>query len=165
MEFVSAWGGRSRIRQSWHVAALTGIFLAVFGPPFLLLQTGQARQEFGAEKWQYSLRTFFVVTTIVALITAAIGGLQRFHDVQVRRVRAVLAEYSQIDRVWVSTNDDVELEIEAIYFTVRGNNPDATYAIDGCDGASKAELRELLDRALRERREVECPDYATPFER
>jgi hypothetical protein len=70
----------------------------------------------------------------------------------------VLAEYPEIDRVWLMTNDDVELEVEAVYISVVGQ-PGLTFGFGGIDGASKSEIREHLDRALLEKRPIQRPNY------
>jgi hypothetical protein len=148
----------------WQMAAVTGAGWVVLGVPFGLLLTPQAQEEFGGVVWQFSLRKFFVVITLVALVSGAVGGVRRLYYVQVSQVRAVLDEYPEIDRVWIGTNDDVVLEVEKVFFTVN-NRPGAIFQSGGIDYVGEAEFRRRLDQALRERREVELPDYAMPLDR
>lgn len=89
------------------------------------------------------------------------GGL--FYDgyyVQLRTVESVIAEFPEIDRVWLSTNDDVTLEVEELWFSTF-NQPRAVFEIHGIDGASKSEIRTRLRQALLERRPVTLPARAT----
>jgi hypothetical protein len=131
----------------------------------VLLRTPQERQEFGVEKRQYNLGALFIVTTLVALVGGAvIVGVRRFHYGQVNEVRAVLDDYPEIERVWIGTNDDVQLEVEEVFFTVE-NQPGAIFQSGGIDWVGETEFRRRLEEALRERREVELPDYATPLDR
>ena len=107
---------------------------------------------------RYSLRSLFAITTVAAVVFAALASLRGCYYVQLRAVDAVLAEYPEIDRVWLSTNDDVTLEVEEVFFTTV-SDPNTIYRCRGIDGASKSELRTGLQRALREQRPVALPAY------
>jgi hypothetical protein len=77
-------------------------------------------------------------------------------------VNAVLAEHPEIDRVWLSINPDVTLEVEGVYFSIVGQ-PNVIFHSDGIDGTTQEEFRERLERALRERHPVPRPEYATEY--
>lgn len=163
---VGDHGARISLAQfsARQMAAVWGVILVGSGVPYGLLLTSQARREFGVEKWQYSLRTFFIVTTIVAAIGGVVGWARGLYHVQVRQARSVLDDYPEIERVWIGTNVDMVLEVEEIYFTV-ANQPGAVYHSGGIDYVGEGEFRRRLDRALRERRKVDLPDYVTPLDR
>lgn len=96
------------------------------------------------------------------MIAALCGGLvYDGYRVQLHTVDLVLAEFPEINRVWLCTNDDVTLEVEGLWFSTI-DEPDAVFGIEwGLDGASKAEIRRQLRRALMERRPVELPARAS----
>jgi hypothetical protein len=115
--------------------------------------------------WRYNLRGMFAATTFVGVVIGALlVGARWFYYVQVYAVREVLDVYPAIDRVWIGTNDDVQLEVEAVFFTVR-DRPGVVFRSGGIDYVGEAEFRLRLDQALRERKAVELPDYVTPLER
>lgn len=109
---------------------------------------------------RYGLRSLFVVVTLFALFGGCIGWFRHAYYVQLREVKAVLAEFPEIDRVWLSTNDDVTLEVELVYFSLK-NLPEATFMSQGIDGATKPEFRRRLQEALREKQSVDLPSYVT----
>ena len=109
---------------------------------------------------RFGLRSLFLYVTVTAMFCAAIGSIRGCYYVQLRAVDAVLSEHPEIDRVWLSTNDDVELEVEEVYFSIV-SEPGSIYRSDGIDTVSKAEFRTRLERALREKRPVQLPAYAT----
>lgn len=113
---------------------------------------------------RYSDFSFLLVAVIALVLCSFIAWINNLHLAQVHRVNSVLAEYPQIDKVWASTNDDVELEVEELYFSVDGQ-PGVVFGIIGTDGANKATLRTLLDQALKQQRPVQLPPYATEFRR
>ena len=80
------------------------------------------------------------------------------------KAQDVLAEFSEIDRVWIWSNPDVQLEVEQIYFTLVGQ-PEVTYFAYGMDGSSKAEFRDRLAKAIREKTPVTRPVYAVEYPR
>jgi len=114
-------------------------------------------------RMRFSIRTLFVFVTLIALIAGVIGWVRNLYYVQLRAVNSVLAEYPQIDKVWLCTNDDVTLEVEQLYFSTV-DQPELTFGIDGIDGASKSEIRKRLQHALQERRPVTRPYYATQYQ-
>lgn len=113
--------------------------------------------------WVVTRRPLVGGVALLALtIPALCGGL--FYDgyyVQVHTVDSVLAEFPEIDKVWLCTNDDVTLEVEGLWFSTF-DDPQVVFGIEwGIDGASKSELRRRLRRVLLERRPVELPARAT----
>lgn len=108
---------------------------------------------------RFSLRTALIGMALLAALCTAVNWVLGIYYIQLRRVNAVVAEYPEIERVWLSTNDDVTLEVEVIYFTTN-DAPGITLEVAGTDGASKAELRRGIERALRERQPVALPDWA-----
>ena len=110
---------------------------------------------------QFGLRSLFIVVTLAALFCGCIAWVRSFYYVQVRRVDSVLAEFPEIDKVWLFTNDDLTLEVEGIWFSTLGQ-PRVIYEVKGAtDGASKAEIRSLLKQALAKRHPVQLPARAT----
>lgn len=105
---------------------------------------------------RFSLRRLFFVMVAAALVGGSYVWLREQYYVEVRTVNAVLAEHPEIDRVWFSTNDDVTLEVEQVYFSLR-DQPGLTYCADGIDGVSEAAFRQQLERALREQQPVPRP--------
>lgn len=99
----------------------------------------------------------FLALTIPALC----GGL--FYDgyyVQLHTVDSVLAEFPEIDKVWLCTNDDVTLEVEGLWFSTF-DEPGAVFEIEhGIDGASESQIRKWLRQALLDRRPVKLPAHA-----
>jgi hypothetical protein len=89
---------------------------------------------------RFGLRSMFVVVTIIALLGGCIGWLRYGYYVQVRAAKAVLAEFPEIDRVSFTTNDDVSLEVEGVYVSVK-DSPGLILNCSGMDGSSKAEFR------------------------
>lgn len=100
-----------------------------------------------------------------ALLAPAIvclcGGL--FYDgyyAQLHTVNSVLAEFPEIDKVWLCTNDDVTLEVERLWFSTF-DQPDAVFEVEHwIEVASEQEIREWLQQALVERRPVKLPARA-----
>jgi hypothetical protein len=109
---------------------------------------------------QYRLRTLLLVVTILAAVGGVYAGISRMYYVQVRRLNAVLADFPQIDEVWLATNDDATLEVEEVYFTVR-EKPGVIFKIDGIDGAASSEIRSCFERALREQVPASRPSWVT----
>jgi hypothetical protein len=105
---------------------------------------------------RFGLRSLFFVMAAVALVCGGYKWLREQYYVEARTVNAVLAEHPEIDRVWFSTNDDVTLEVEQVYFSLR-DQPGLTFCADGIDGVSETEFRQQLERALREQRPVPRP--------
>ncbi len=149
--------------MAWQIAGVWGLMLVVVGIPFGLLLTPQARREFGVEPWRFSLRTAFIVMTIVGVLSGVVVWVRGLYYVQVRQVRTALDDHPEIEKVWIGTNDDVTLEVEEVFFTLEGE-VGAVYSCIGPD-AGEAKFRRSLERALRERRAVELPDYLTPLVR
>jgi hypothetical protein len=112
---------------------------------------------------RYRLRDLLITVAAVALVLGSIVFLANLwhslYYVQVGTVRSALAEHPEIENVWVCTNDDVELEVEALFFTIAGR-PGEVLGIGGIDGASKSKILEELHRALREDRPTQIPAYA-----
>lgn len=98
---------------------------------------------------------------IAMAMTALCSGLFYYgYYVQLRTVNSVLAEFPEIDKVWLCTNDDVTLEVEGLWFSTL-DQPEAVFEIGyGIDGASKSTIRTRLRKALRERRPVTLPAHA-----
>jgi hypothetical protein len=113
---------------------------------------------------RFCLRSLFLCVTATAIICAAVGSIRGCYYVQLRAVDGVLSEYPEIDRVWLITNDDVELEVEQVYFSTDAE-PELIYRSDGIDTVSTLEFRTRLERALREKRPVELPTYVTEHRR
>jgi hypothetical protein len=111
---------------------------------------------------QFSLRSLFVMTAIVAGFSYFIFWCRNFYYFQLQDVRAALAEHPEIDRVWFGTNDDVQLEVEQVYFSIKGQ-PDMTFYFDGIDYVGKREFRKRLERALMERQPVVRPDWVVEY--
>jgi hypothetical protein len=113
-------------------------------------------------RFQFSLRTLLVATACVAAVFGGISYLRELYLVQVRRIESVLAEFPEIDRVWLDTNDDVELEVEGLWFSTH-DQPKAVFSIEGTglDGASKPEIRKRLRRAILERTPTKLPEGVT----
>jgi hypothetical protein len=111
---------------------------------------------------RFRLKTLFVAVTVVALQLGTILWLNHQYYRQLHEVRAVLTEHPEIDRIWLGTNDDVELEVEQVYFSIQGE-PGLTFYSHGIDTASKDEFRSDLERALKERQPVVRPDYVQEY--
>jgi hypothetical protein len=113
-----------------------------------------------AARWplRFRLKTLFIATTVIALQFGAILWLNHRYLWQLREVRAVLAEHPEIERMWLLTNDDIELEVEQVYFSIQGQ-PGVTFYSLGIDTQSKDEFRRSLAGALKERQPVVRPDY------
>jgi hypothetical protein len=109
---------------------------------------------------RFSLRSLFVIVTIVALIGGFVGWFRHLHYVQIRKLNAVLAEYPQIDKVWLITNDDVTLEVEQVYFSIAGE-PGLIFKCGGIDHVGPLVFKNRLEAALRRMRPVTLPNYAT----
>lgn len=105
---------------------------------------------------RFSLRSLFIVVTFAALLCACASWIRYGYFVQLRTVNSVLAEFPEIDRVWLCT-----LEVEGLWFSTF-DQPEAVFGIDyGIDGVSKSEIRRQLKQVLVERRPVELPARAT----
>jgi hypothetical protein len=113
--------------------------------------------------WAVSRRPLVGGIALLAVTSAALcGGLiyDGYH-IQLHAVDSVLAEFPEIDDVWLCTNDDVTLEVEGLWFSTV-DQPGIVFGIDyGIDGASKSEIRRRLRQVLQERRPVELPARAT----
>lgn len=112
--------------------------------------------------WVVSQRLLKRGMALLALtIPALCGGL--LHDgyyVQLHTVDSVLAEFPEIDKVWLCTNDDVTLEVERLWFSTF-DQPDAVFEVEHwIEVASEQEIREWLQQALVERRPVKLPARA-----
>jgi hypothetical protein len=110
----------------------------------------------------FSLRSMFVITAIVAGFSYAVYWCNQAYYWQLYDVRDVLAEHPEIDRVWLGTNNDVDLEVEQVFFSLKGQ-PDLTYDSHRIDGQDKREFRKSLERALEERRPVVRPDWVVEY--
>ena len=108
-------------------------------------------------RFQFSLRALLVTCGCAALVCWGVSCIRYAYFVQLRTLNFVLAEFPEIDKVWLCTNDDVTLEIEGLWFST----VDQPQAVFGIDGASKSEIRKRLRRVLVERRPVELPPRAT----
>lgn len=109
---------------------------------------------------RFGLRSLFIFVTIAALVCWCVSWIRYEYLVQLRTVNSVLAEFPQIEEVWLCTNDDVTLEVEGVWFST-ADQPDVILGIDsGVDGASKSEIRRRLRQVLLERRPVELPARA-----
>lgn len=109
---------------------------------------------------KFSLRRLLFFVAVIAIVCWLLSAAWDFQQGQVIATDRVLAGFPEIDRVWFITNDDVQLEVEWVYFTVAGN-PDEIYEAQGIDHRSKAAFRADLERALREKVPVQLPSYAT----
>ena len=109
---------------------------------------------------RFRLRTLFVIVALIALIAGVIGWVRNLYYGQLLTVNSVLAEYPEIDKVWLCTNDDVTFEVEQLYFSTI-DQPELTFGIEGIDGESSSEIRQRLRRTLQERRPVTRPNHAT----
>ena len=96
---------------------------------------------------RFSLRSLFIITAIVAGFSYAVNWCNHAYYWQLNDVRDVLAEHPEIDRVWLETNNDVDLEVEQVYFSIKGQ-PDLTYDAHRIDGQDRREFRKHLERAL-----------------
>jgi hypothetical protein len=112
---------------------------------------------------RFRLRSLFIAVAIVAVICVCAARISNFlfplYYIQVRTVKSALVEHPEIEKVWVSTNDDVTLEIEELYFSI-ASAPEVIYEIDGIDGASRSKILARLERALQERHPAPLPAYA-----
>jgi hypothetical protein len=105
---------------------------------------------------RFSLRSLFVITAIIAGFSYAVCRLQKEYYVDVHELNDVLAEHAEIDRVWICTNPDVYLEVEVVYFSIKGD-ANLTYSCRGPDGLQISEFRKHFERALQERVPVVLP--------
>jgi hypothetical protein len=112
-------------------------------------------------RFQFSLRALLVACGFAALVCQCISSLRYDYLAQLRTVNSVLAEFPEIDKVWLCTNDDVTLEVEGLWFSTV-DQPQVVFGIDyRIDGASKSEIRRRLRQVILERRPVELPARAT----
>jgi hypothetical protein len=111
-------------------------------------------------------RDIFFAVMIVAVICGGVVWLHKLyyfmHYTQVRTVSSALADHPEIEKVWVCTNEDVELEIEKLYFSI-ADEPGVILKINGIDAASKSEIQQKLERAIRQQPSVDLPTYAEPW--
>jgi hypothetical protein len=112
--------------------------------------------------FRFRLKTMLVAVTLVALQLGTILLLNDQYYRQLRDVRSVLADHPEIDRIWLGTNDDVEIEVEQVFFSIQGQ-PGTTFYSHGIDTVSKDEFRRGLERALKERQPVVRPDYVQEY--
>jgi len=111
---------------------------------------------------RFRLKTLFVAIAVIALQLSAVQWLYHQYYRQLHDVRTVLAEHPEIDRVWLGTNVDIELEVEQVYFSIKGR-PDLTLYSPGIDTVDKREFRKRVERALKERQQVLVPDYLPEY--
>jgi hypothetical protein len=112
-------------------------------------------------RFQFSLKTLFVGTMCFAAVCAGLSWLRGVYLIQVRTVESLLTEFPEIDRVWLSTNDDIMLEVEGLWFSTV-DQPNVIFEAEGMlDGASKSKIRELLRQALFKRQPTPLPARAT----
>lgn len=109
---------------------------------------------------KFSLRTLLIVVAVIAAVCWLFSAAWNIRQGQVIATNAVLADFPEIDRVWFTTNDDLQLEVEWVYFTV-ANNPTEVYVAQGVDHRGKAAFRADLERALTEKVPVLLPSYAS----
>ena len=112
---------------------------------------------------RFSLRSLFIITAIVAGFSYAVYWCHHAYYWQLYDVRDVLAEHPEIDKVWLSTNNDVDLEVEQVYFSIQGQ-PDVTYDAHRVDGQDRREFRKHLERAVQERKPVVRPDWVVEYD-
>ena len=105
---------------------------------------------------RFSLRSLFVITAILAGFSYAVCRLQNEYYVDVYELNDVLAGHPEIDRVWICTNPDVNLEVEVVYFSIKGE-PNLTYCCRGPDGLHISEFRKHFEHALQQREPVVLP--------
>src|SRR6476659_1743214 len=105
---------------------------------------------------RFCIRAFFIVTAIIAVISYGVYWIRNDYYSQLRAVTAVLAEHPEIDKVWLGTNPDVQLEVEQVYFSIVGQTDLNLYTY-GIDGSTTMEFRERLERALQEQQPVARP--------
>lgn len=109
---------------------------------------------------RFNLRSLFVIVTLAALVCGCISLFREGYLVQVRTVSSVLAEFPEIDKVWLCTNDDVTLEVEGLWFSTV-DQPGTVFGIEwGIDGASALEIRNELRQILLKRHPVQLPARA-----
>ena len=106
---------------------------------------------------RFSLRQLFVVVMLIAVPLGIWGTWRNFHYQQLNAVNDVLAEHPEIQNVSLVVNDDVQLEVEGVYFSVRGQ-PDVTYFAWGIDKVSKDEFRARLTHAIVQKVPVTIPN-------
>jgi hypothetical protein len=115
---------------------------------------------------RFTLRSLLIFVAVVAMVCGGLASIVRIYQhlyyTQVRTVRAALAEHPEIEKVWICTNPDVELEIEELFFTV-ANEPGVILKIEGIDAASKDVIQAKLRRAIRQQPSVDLPTYAEPW--
>jgi hypothetical protein len=102
------------------------------------------------------------MTAVVAGLSYGVHWALNFQNAQLNDVRDVLADYPEIDRVWLGTNEDVQTEVEQVYFTIKGQ-PHVTFHSGGIDTVSKHEFRKRLVRALKQKRPVTRPEYVREY--
>jgi hypothetical protein len=111
---------------------------------------------------RFSLRSIFIITAIVAGFSYAVYWCHHAYYVQLYDVREILAEDPEIDRVWLATNDDLELEVEQVFFSIKGQ-PDEAYYSGGIDTVDKREFRKRLEHALKERKPAVLPSWVVEY--
>lgn len=101
------------------------------------------------------------ITAVLCYVTTRVRDSYLF---QLHNVNSVLAEYPNIDKVWLVTNDDITLEVEQVYFSLIGQ-PRVTFTIDGTQDDTKSEIRRKMDHAMEDKIPVARPHYLTEHRR
>jgi hypothetical protein len=99
-----------------------------------------------ARRIRFSLRGIFVNITIAAGLLGFIKWIPSQYYWQLNDVKAVLAEYPEIEDIYIAGNDDVCYEADAVYFCVAGQ----ITVVQIPHLAEKAEIRLIVENALAE---------------
>jgi hypothetical protein len=112
-----------------------------------------------SQRFQFSLKGLMAAVLFAAVIAWAVKQMLDRYYIQLHTVDSVLADFPEIDKVWLWTNDDVTLEVQGLWFSTV-DQPAVVFGIEGIDGATKSDLRKGLKRVLLERHPVPLPAYA-----
>ena len=105
---------------------------------------------------RFRLRILFIAITWAAIICGLFAWVRGLYYIQLRRVASVLAEFPEIDKVWLGTNDDVILEVEQLFFSTV-DQPQSIFHIGNIEGDSKSEIRNKLTRRRKRKASSNAP--------
>jgi hypothetical protein len=97
---------------------------------------------------------------VFAVVGGCIYGVRETYFAQLRTVDAVIAEFSEIDRVWLCANYDVTFEVDGLWFSVV-DQPGVVYGIGyGVDDLHESEIRRRVREAILDRCAMQLPHNA-----
>lgn len=105
---------------------------------------------------RFGLRKLFLLITIAAILLGGWAFLRNDYYAQIYDLNEVLAQHPEIEKVWIRHNPDIQIEVDAVYFSIAGQ-PNVTFYARGLDGSNKQDFQERLERALVEQRPVDRP--------